>query len=139
MPGKNKIYIFPFRPTGKVEPIEAVVTTGCDVFTLADDGKECELPPNGFNTSFMIDDIVASPEIVRFVKDMTDGCFFQRKEIKRMRHFVTHGHDILLKYQAPDGRQVIEQARTPRELRLLLDKTHRVRTGWCAERKNNYR
>lgn len=89
------------------------------------------------SATFSFEGVAGSPELVRMMKEMVSRCFFSRKDIKRMRHFVTHGSNIWIRCPLDGVGFAYEIARTPRELRLLLEKIHYVRSDWFANLKSN--
>ena len=57
--------------------------------------------------------------------------YFNKREIKEMRQLVTHGYELMFEYTDAEGRDYSVIVGTPRELRLLMERTHRARTNWC--------
>ena len=64
-------------------------------------------------------------------KRLLSMMYFQKREIKKMRHLVTHGYELMFEYTDAEGRDYSVIVGTPRELRLLMERTHRARTNWC--------
>lgn len=131
MPGRHKICLFGMVGGYTRGPIEAVVTSGSDILSLADEGMRQEPPKDASDTPFTIKAVVADQEIGSLVKKLASSWYFSRKEVKRMQYFVTHGHIVYLKYPVDVGTCVVT-IYTPRQLRLQLEKTHYLRTDWSA-------
>ena len=64
-------------------------------------------------------------------KRLLSMIYFNKREIKKMRHLVTHGYELMFEYTDAEGRDYSVIVGTPRELRLLMERTHRARTNWC--------
>lgn len=56
--------------------------------------------------------------------------YFQGREIKKMRHLVTHGYQLMFWYTDAEGRDRSVIVGTPRQLRRLMELTRRARTLW---------
>lgn len=64
-------------------------------------------------------------------KRLLSMMYFNKREIKKMRHLVTHGYGLMFEYTDAEGRDYSVIVGTPRELRQLMERTHRARTNWC--------
>ena len=65
------------------------------------------------------------------VKRLMSLMYFQKRDIRKMRHLVTHGFELMFEYIGADGRNYSVIVGTPRELRQLMERTRRARTNWC--------
>ena len=50
--------------------------------------------------------------------------YFNKREIKKMRHLVTHGYELMFEYTDAEGRDYSVIVGTPRELRQLMEHSH---------------